>query len=67
MSKKITLDDMKQMQETGLLKNICNVGILPEQVFFIKQLVNSGKYKSINKFVQDAVSDKLDAKGGNSE
>ena len=47
------------MQAMGLIKNIVNVGIKPEQVYYIKKLVEAGKYKSINQFVQEAVEKKL--------
>ncbi len=56
---KIKLEQIKEMQEMGLIKNAINVGIKPEQVFYIKKLVESGKYKSINSFVQSAVEKEL--------
>ena len=56
---KVTLRNMKEIQEMGLLKNIVNVGIKVEQAFYIKKLVSKGNYKSINSFVQQAVEKKL--------
>ena len=55
--KSYTITELKEM---GLLKNRINVGILPEQVFIIKELVKEGHYDSINSFVQEAVKHKLE-------
>lgn len=56
---KIDLKAIREMQEMGLIKNIINVGIKPEQVYYIKKLVEKAKFKSINQFVQQAVEEKL--------
>lgn len=56
----ITLEQIKEMQQMGLIKSIVNVGIKPEQAFNIKKLVENGIFKSINQFVQKAVEKELD-------
>lgn len=56
---KININQIREMQEMGLIKNCINVGIKPEQVYFIKLLVEKNQYKSINAFVQNAVEKEL--------
>lgn len=53
---KMNLDELKQM---GILKSRCNVGIPPEQYLLIKSQVDTGKFKSINKFVAIAIENEL--------